>query len=247
MSLEFLEQRSQQRIPRVQQMASLKALSPLKGVQLQWVGNKLFPLLEMSLSGFIIPSTGILSQLRLNSVMDVKLRLEGTSTTLPLQLKVRSLTANWVSLQMQSIDFDSRLKLSQPDRDRLLGLNVQSIPAKNFIALNEYSHWWHGPFDTNFLMSADEQKLVVEYDGLCLLVEQGLMKIYRSNSVYLESGGYFASWTDPKNQKVALGKSWQDRLARVLSDIQRHEDGSGESIQLFTAALKDMQGNHAEF
>lgn len=213
---------AQQRKPRIFILANSMDLPALKGVELILPDRKVLPILEISLSGLIVPSRGVMAIFKMGQVQRAKLRLIGAAgesdQVVALELKVASVNANWLGFQIQTVLFDQRLKITQNLKDFLAVNNLQNLSGRPWYQVKEFTHKWHGPFDTNILFDENSGRFLVEYDGL--LVQAGSdpndFKISRGFNVSTDVSGYFLPQPDAHLQKVSIGRSWLDRLTRLL-------------------------------
>jgi hypothetical protein len=223
------------RFPRVFLTASEETLTPVSGILLALPDRTHIPILSMSAAGVIVPTQGVIGQLRLGQVLECKLKFAVNLEPVILRLKVMRLTAQFACLAIDTLAFDDRLKIEQVIKDQIIFSNLHVCSNSHLPGgwkgseQPEQIRWWSGPFDTNLLVclslaheaGSEPQVLstLIEYDGIILSQEmtasdQWFLK--RSVPTVDESKGYAGPWFDEEPQKISMGTNWRARLLRLL-------------------------------
>jgi hypothetical protein len=125
---------------------------------------------------------------------------------------------------IDSISADGRLKLAQEMKDRFVVENLRRGLVRRLHPEFHGFEWIHGPFDTNLLVerkNGEVQSLVLEYDTLLVRWMGESVEVMKSFAMAEDAEGYSHLWKKPRGQKVAIGASWADRLANLLSEAQK--------------------------
>ncbi|GIL18360.1 MAG: hypothetical protein BroJett040_21110 [Oligoflexia bacterium] len=212
---------SRRRFPRLFLTPPDMELKPMSGVQIMWPNRSYSQVFSMSLGGIMVSTQGILGQVRLGQVYDCKLKIEGAAEIPVLRLRVLRMTAQAACMIMESISSEGRLKIDQALKDELIVHNLGTVPTANLHPSLRADLWIHGPFDTNFLIWKNPDWLeidraIVEYDGLAIVYEKGIITTQKSQPTTDEAKGYGGPWFDTQVQKVSMGASWKQRLIKLL-------------------------------
>ena len=114
--------------------------------------------------------------------------------------------------------------------------------------LLQNSIWFHGPFETNFVLTRDEggnlRQVILEYDGVCLKyepqMEQNEFTAVRSKSACDEAMGYSGVWLENDSQKVSLGSDWRLRLSHRVPQMIRQYPKFDETITTFHKVVQRL-------
>lgn len=229
------------KIPRlflVQGFSALGSQLPaMKGVRLLWpdyLNRFESEVLDLSLSGIVIPSTQLLSKVKLGQSFDVKLKLdweEGVpANSVPLKSRVVRMTGKMIGLVFESISIEGRLVLDQAAKDNLVQNHLSELSTAELSPHLRSDVWIHGPFDTNFFIWFKEEgnlkQVVIEYDHLLWIYQDGKVSLERSVSAGEEARGYLAPEAlsggasgvglSPISGRVSMGASWLDRLLKLM-------------------------------
>lgn len=205
--------------------------SLLKGVRLQWperLNHFESEVLDISLSGIVIPNSPLLSKVKLEQSFELKLKLgwkEGlAANSVLLKCRVGRLTGKMIGLVFESISLEGRLVLDQAIKDNLVQDHLREISTSELSPQLRSDIWVYGPFDTNFFVWFKEdgglKQALVEYDHLIWIYKEGQITLERSASVMDEARGYLAPdalfLQPPTSGRVVMGASWLDRLLKLL-------------------------------
>lgn len=212
------------RFPRIFLSQADDVVTPVNGLLLMLPNRTFVPLLGMSSVGLIIPTTGILGQIKIGQILDCKLRFSSGVEPLVMKLKVMRLTARSAFMVFDGSLLESRIKIDQLLKDQIIFSNVIQRSTKNFSKSFQDSVWWNAPFDTNFLSWSGEdnqlKKAIIEYDGLIFIFENQngnpIWYLKKSATNVDEVRGYTAPWIENENQKICMGVNWRERLIRLL-------------------------------
>lgn len=194
----------------------------LQDVKIQWPDRSFSGVSDMSYAGLVVPSQGLVTKMKLGQILDCRLRLDNVKEALPLKLRVMRLTAQSLFLTMDSISTEGRIQLDQPVKDDLVIKNLQRKDVSLLMQPMRGDLWWHGPFDTNFVLWKKPDggllKALFEYDSLVMFIDDGKLSLAKSASTTEESQGYAGAWMAPPMNKVAMGASWMDRLHKIVAE-----------------------------
>lgn len=222
------------RSPRILLALDDDNLTPLPGVTLQWPNRSESAVFDLNFAGLAV-STDVVSlagttrieKIKMGHAFDLALKIAGLEDPLPVKLKVVKLTAKIIGFAFDTISATGRLAIEQTMKDALICLNLRPDSTLRLHPHLKADSWWHGPFDTNIFIwrSADDslKKMVVEYDNLVWIFDQGEISIVRSMSAVSEAQGYLPNHFETSLQKMAMGNGWKARLVRVLEEAPELE------------------------
>lgn len=205
--------------------------SLLTGVRLQWpehLNHFESEVLDISLSGIVIPFSPLLSKVKLGQSFELKFKLgwkEGlASNSVLLKCRVVRLTGKIIGMVFESISIEGRLVLDQAIKDNLVQDHLREISTLELSPQLRSDIWVYGPFDTNFFVWLKEdgslKQALVEYDHLMWIYKEGQVTLERSASVTDETRGYLAPnaffLPTPSSSRVVMGASWLDRLLKIM-------------------------------
>ncbi len=180
--------------------------------------------LDLSLSGLKVPAKGLLSKWKKDQEVQGYLRHGFEKISVPLQVKVRLIGAQWIGLEFNSLSLQGRLQIDQTSRDHLtLGSLSAGIEAVQTPEILRAYHWFHSFFDTNIAFHPNLRDWIVEFDGILLQKRQDSVFLAPSRSVGGENHGYFWEMLDPKSARIEVGQSWPHRLAKLLDFLEQQK------------------------
>jgi hypothetical protein len=194
-------------------------LVPLPDVFLVWPDRTQSVVLDLSESGILVSSTGILGQTKLGQHLDVRLRVGGADPK-SLQVKVMRLTAGCVLLSLDALTIAARLKLEQDVRENLILSSWRALPTNHLHPSFHASTWWHSAFDSNIWVWRDSagvlQKMIVEFESVAFVYDGNGSRFLRTPSAFDEAKGYVGPYTEPLPNKVEPGHDWTQRLLKIM-------------------------------
>jgi len=204
-------------------------LTPLPGITLQWPNRSESVVFDLSFAGLAasttvtsLVNTTRIEKIKMGHAFDLALKIAGLEDPLPVKLKVVKLTAKVIGFAFDTLSSAGRLVIEQTMKDALICLNLREESTARLHPHLKADSWWHGPFDTNIFVwrEADQslRKLVVEYDNLVWIYDQGEVSIVRSMAALSEAQGYLPNHFETSFQKMAMGNGWKARLVRVLDE-----------------------------
>jgi hypothetical protein len=204
---------------------------PLKGVRAVWDDRTDTEILNMSLSGIVLAREGTLAQqldrAKRGQTFQASLRFEGNiESDLARQnvtVRIMGLDPKFVFGMFDSVTTGGRPHLSQDYKDQMVINNWRRRSPLSLDLQFQNSYWFHGPFDTNLIVTSDTSGLL-EYDGLFLKWGPQGSLIFKSNSSGAEKDNYSALWTCPPKVKVVAGSSWKDRWIKLMEAVIQQGD-----------------------
>lgn len=192
----------------------------LPDLQLVWPDQGVSRLHDISESGLLVPSSGLLGQVKLGQAIEVKIRREGREAQ-TLHVKVLRLTAHFILLSLDSLTLTGRLKLGQEDRENLITASWRPLPARFLHPSFQGAEWWHSAFDSNIWIWRDSagvaEKVAVEFESVALVYDSQGTRYLKAPSAFDEVKGYAGPLLEPLPHKVEPGHNWFERLRKILS------------------------------
>lgn len=199
--------------------------------------NTYVPVLGLSLAGIAIPASGLMGKYKVGQFFDAKIKIFNNPTHLEVKVQVLKITAHMIGLVFDILATDGRLKLDQPQKDQLVINNLRHMPTKDLQQSLQADVWYHGPFDTNVFIwkkagSPHINKMIVEYDNILWIYNEGKIDIQKSISATSESKGYAAPLIETAGQKISMGASWMARLIKTLEQVADSEGYMNEAVNV---------------
>jgi len=209
---------SKRKFPRLF-LATKNDFVPLPDVSLVWSDRTQSAVLDLSESGVLVSSSGVLGHTKLGQNIDVKLRVGGGDLK-SLQVKVMRLTAGAVLLSLDALNIAGRLKLEQDARENLISASWRQLSTVHLHPQFHSSTWWHSAFDSNLWVWRDSagvlQKLIVEFESVAFVYDTNGSRFLRTPSSFDEAKGYAGPYTEPLPNKVEPGHDWTQRLLKIM-------------------------------
>jgi hypothetical protein len=174
-----------------------------------------------------------IGSLKLNQIIDLRLKIPGLEETLPFKVRLVRLKApRYAGFVFENVSFDNRLALEQVTKDLIVTESFKSIPVAQLPASLQCDLWLHGAFDTNVMLWFENDRLsvkkaLVESDNLIWMYDAGQIFLQKSFPTSEENQSYFKAeelFTKTAT-KVSMGASWMDRLIRVLDQANERRGG----------------------
>lgn len=216
---------------------------PLWGVKAVWENRTETDVFDLSLTGIVLAREGMLAQqlvrAKKGQVIEVTLRFEGLLEKQVLSVRIMELTENFVLGMLDSINMGGRLQLGQDLKDEMVVRNWTQESPHLLELQYRNSYWYHGPFDTNLVITSDVSGLI-EYDGLLLKWSPQGEQIFRAPASGLEGEAYSHLWTQPPEAKVSAGASWKQRWFRLMESVTRLDQQSEAMLKKSMDLLKSL-------
>jgi hypothetical protein len=196
------------------------------GSQILWPRGGKSQVLDMSYAGIAIEAPGVGDSLKIGEFIEAHLLLPTENQLrIPVALRVIRKTSSVVGLRVDSTSVDGRIKIDQTLKDQIVENAMRSLTTESLPQELHASSWFHGPFDTNiFIWNTENRisKLFIEYDNSILQFENGQFIVGRTSSTAPEESGYGSPFFTKELhlQKLSLGKSWLDRVLKLISQVK---------------------------
>jgi hypothetical protein len=160
-------------------------------------------------------------------------------------LRVIRKTPSIIGLRIDSTSVDGRIKIDQALKDQIVESSMRSLSTQFLPQELQASSWFHGPFDTNiFIWNFEENisKLFIEYDNSILQFENGQFIVGRTSSTAPEDSGYGSPFFTKElhSQKLSLGKSWLDRVVKLIAQVKNSTSDLELAKELISGARKEL-------
>ncbi|MGE3758714.1 MAG: hypothetical protein AB7H97_13215, partial [Pseudobdellovibrionaceae bacterium] len=162
------------------------------GAKILWPREGQSVVYDMSYAGLAVECGGRTLQFKSGQHLEVGLKLPGQDP-FPIEVDVIRVTPKIVALKVATTSPDGRIKIDQFLKDQIVGGNTRRMNPAILDKGAMSDVWYHGPFDTNFFLWGQSDKLtkvVFEYDNLLLTYEGNSFKVTRSASTADETLGY---------------------------------------------------------
>jgi hypothetical protein len=231
------------KIPRCVLGLSADRSIPLWGVKAVWEDRTETDVFDLSLTGIVLARTGVLAQMltraKKGQVIAVTLRFEGLLEKQTLSVRILDLDGERVLGMLDSIDMNGRLQLGQDLKDEMVVRNWSRVSPQELELQYRNSYWYHGPFDTNLVITSDVSGLI-EYDGLLLKWAPQGQQFFRAPASSADGELYSHLWTTPPLAKISAGASWKQRWFRLMESVTRLDSQAEMMLKKTMDMLKSI-------
>lgn len=216
------------------------AAQPLLGAQLLWPNYEASGVLDMSHSGLAVTRPALLN-LTDNQSMTILLHL-GRRPEFETSARVAWLRDQILGLELMNLSLNARQAIDDFLEDRLVGRHLRAVSSEFFSSSVNFTHWYHGPKDTNVFLwieaGKDEIKRAeVELDGQMLVYSQGEITLGgRRGQRSLEAP---VVATD-ELLEVAVDRQ-TPLVKRVLEVLSQIEEAKGPIRKLLEVLVRDLK------
>lgn len=210
------------------------------GAQLSWPNHEVSQIFDLSYQGVAVAKPSLFEG-KANEEIMVTFKL-GDNEEFSATLMVMWISENAVGGELLNLTLAMREKIDDFLEDRLLGLHLRPVNKKYFAQKSDFSHWYHGPKDTNVFIwqerSGQISKAEIELDGRVLIYSDGEL---------LSGGGQEYSLTDAIGSgsrveqdldlSVNLGRD-APIVRRVMNILSQIEEQKGPLKDLIAALAK---------
>lgn len=237
--------KNRRKIPRCVMLNESDFHEPLKGISAIWSDRSLTAVLDMSWTGLVLENTGyvktLLSKAKSGDLFEVLLKLDSQDEKILLPVRVLNQSEARVECLVDGISSADRIQLDQAIKDKLVQDNLTLLPPTHLDLQFHNSYWFHGPFDTNIVVTSESSGLI-EYDGLLFKWDSRGAQCFKSVSSSPERAVYSKSWMQPPPHKVSAGASWKDRVIKLFTPIKTRPGLEEQSLLILSKALKQLHG-----
>lgn len=193
----------------------------LANLAVVWPDKTTSNIFDLSESGLLVSSKGMLSQVKIGQNLEVRLKIKEEIGSF-LKVRVLRITAGSILLMLDSISFEGRLKISQDDREFIIRSSWQSQPIfslpSSFLGTN--MTWHHSVFDSNIWLwrgaSREINQMMVEFESVAFVYDQRGARYIKTPSAFDETKSYVGPLIDPLPHKVEPGHNWRERFLKSL-------------------------------
>jgi len=148
---------------------------PILGAKIMWPNGESGEVLDMSYQG-LAGMRPALYEIKVSQKVQVHMDLPGEQSA-NLVGRVVWFNDTMVGLEFSPLDLDTRALIDEFLEDRLVGLHLRSIDRRYFKEGESFSHWYHGPKETNIYLwisvKGDLERAIIEMEGQSLVYENG--------------------------------------------------------------------------
>ena len=143
----------------------------------------------------------------------LKLRLVTDSEEAEVDALIIRATEKVIACEFSDISSTARVIIDRLVTDRIIGLNMQLIDPTHYSPQSDFTHWFHGPKETNLFLWEENGKLLrAQFD-----LNQSVL-IYEEESFFFENKDINRG-TDPLNNQQVILKA-ESIIAQMNSDIK---------------------------
>ncbi|MGZ5279797.1 MAG: PilZ domain-containing protein [Pseudobdellovibrionaceae bacterium] len=227
------EFKATKKIPRLLLAHADTYFEAIPGVEVLWPDRSFSAVYDLSLSGLAVDAGAQVGSLKLDQVMELRLKVPGLAATLPFKVRMVRLKApRYAGFVFENVGIENRLVLEQITKDKIVIDSLKDIPPQELPQDLQGQQWIHGAFDTNLILWFQPERLevskaLVEYDNLIWMYDAGSVFLQKSlpnadeNQNYLKSQELFVKTA----VKVSMGASWMERLIRVIEAVNEKRAG----------------------
>jgi hypothetical protein len=151
------------KIPRLLLAHDETYFEAIPGVEALWPDRSFSPIYDLSLSGLAVDASAQIGSLKINQIIDLRLKIPGLEETLPFKVRLVKMKApRYAGFVFENLSFDNRLALEQATKDLIVTESLKSIPVAQLPAALQCDLWLHGAFDTNVMLWFETDRLAVK-------------------------------------------------------------------------------------
>ena len=134
--------------------------------------------------------------------MDVTIRLRTENDESVIQGSVIRATGKMIAINFKEVPSLARIIIDRLVSDRMIGLNMYLIDPEHYSPHVQFSHWFHGPKETNLFLWTQDHKLEKAQMDL-----NEISLIYDENSFFFENRAGSSEDPSSLNQQQILQKT----------------------------------------
>ena len=172
--------KERRRYPRIF-LQGAEGFGSLVGATAVWPGGEKTDILDLSYTGAALIKPNV--NLERGSALTLTFHFAGQAQAVTVESKVIRADGRLAAIQIDALTPAARLAFETFLNDNLLGLNLRPVSPSNFSQGQDFSHWLHGPKDTNvFAWKRGDtvEKAIVEIDNQILVWNKGKLAQGRS-------------------------------------------------------------------
>lgn len=157
----------QRKFPRIYLQSSARAAAPILGASAHWPGGQKLEVFDLSYIGVaVLKQAGM--EAKIGEKRTVQIELSGEDAPIDFPGEVARITDRVVALRFDTLPTQALRALDRFLHAKLLGLHMRPIDRKFFSQTATFTHWFHGPNNTDVFLWFEElalKKAVVEIGG----------------------------------------------------------------------------------
>lgn len=219
-----LKSENQRRYPRVFLDKSLGDFKELLGVQVRWPHDDVGGVLDISYIGAALSRpAGIKISLTPNEMIPLEFLFGNHSVKINAYF-VREM-GHVLGVHFPELSVKAHVEIENFLKDKIVGLHTRYIEPRFYSANQDFSHWYHGPNDTNIFIWEDHEKIskaTVELGQKILFYENESFhtaKITQWMEDPNDDYAYYIRYIDEK-ESVAGQTTFFEKIVSVLTQIQ---------------------------
>ncbi len=165
----------QRKFPRIYLRNSARSPAPALGARLLWPGGPALEIFDLSYVGAAaVRGAGV--DPKPGDALNALVELSGENAPIPFMGEVARVTEQVIALRFDTLQTEARRALDRFLHAKLLGLHMRPIDRKFFSSTAGFTHWFHGPNNTDVFLwyeGAALAKAVVEIGGDFLKWKKG--------------------------------------------------------------------------
>lgn len=200
-------------------------VEPSKALTVEVAGFGPTLVFDMSYSGAAFAQPKDKKIEKVEETVTIVLKTEVDNASIPA--KVVRVNPEVVAVEFDDIDPAARVIIDRVVTDRIVGLNMSLIDSKHYNAHAQFSHWYHGPRETNIYLwwtGTKLEKAQMDTDKAVL--------IFEDDSFLFENKGTGAGGNTLNNQQIAL------KAHAILQQM--------ESDEMALIQFKEMLAKHVQ-
>lgn len=147
------------RFPRIYLQNPARPLAPILGAQMVWPGGHKLEVFDLSYIGIAaVRKTGV--DVKVGEKLTVQVELSGEAKPISFQVEVARVTEGILALRFDTLQTEARRALDRFLHAKLLGLHMRPIDRSYFSQTANFTHWFHGPNNTDVFLWYENQTLV---------------------------------------------------------------------------------------
>jgi hypothetical protein len=223
---ETKEPASRRRFPRILVQPPTSPLQTLLGASAIWPGGEHLDVYDLSYSGAAL-SLSSLPSVKPGDEVELGLTLAG-QRAFKVKARVVRLAQNLMAVDFRDFSTEARLAVERFMQDKLIGANVRAIDPRFFNRDGGFTHWFHGPLNTNIFLWYDKgqmYKATVEFGSQLLIWDDNVFSEGSSSEYSFEAEDYVRPLLKTKATQIPPGFS--PLMARVLEVLTQIPDTDG--------------------
>ncbi len=219
------------RYPRVFLDKALEDFKEIMGVQVEWPHGDVGGVLDISYIGAALAKPAGLN-LRFNESEIIPLSFQFSNFAVKIRAQFVREISQALGVHFIDLGPEANLELEKFLKEKMIGLNTRFISTGHYSTNQSFSHWFHGPNDTNIFIWQKEgkiEKATIELSSQVLFYENG--KLLHSQLESWSDADDYAYYLNYHSDKFTF-KSKSDFFESVVSVLTQIQEERGVLDQL---------------